>query len=289
MQIVVNGFVSGIIIALVAVAFQAVYLPTRIFFIGLAGIYAGAPYFAHACIGAGLPWPFALAVSVALSVGLSMALEWGTHSPLAKRRAGDTAQLIASLGMYIVIVQLIVLVWGNSTRTLLGGNDTTMKFGNFVVTQSQWTAVAVGGILLSGLAIFLSRTTLGLRFRAMADNPTQFALYGHNVDNHRYVGFALAGGFASVASLLTASDIGFEPYAGLRQVILAIVAVVVGGRGTFIGPLLGALILGLARAQVVWLFGARWQDAAMFGLLAVFLLIRPQGLIAKRRRLEDTL
>lgn len=286
MQIVVNGIVSGIVIALLAVAFQAVYMPTRIFFIGLAGIYASAPYFAYACIGAGWPLPLALAASVALSVGLSLMLEWGTHARLARRRSGESAQLIASLGLYIVVVQLVVLVWGNSTRTLPGGIDATTRFGDVVVTGSQWTAVAVGALLLGGLALFLRRTMLGLRFRAMADNPTQFALYGHDVGRYRHIGFALAGSFAAVASLLTAADIGFDPYTGLRQTLLAVVAVIVGGRGGFIGPVLGALLLGVVRAEVVWLSSARWQDVATFGLLAVFLLLRPQGLVGKRGRLE---
>jgi hypothetical protein len=55
MQIFINGLVSGAAIALLAVAFQAVYLPTRVFFIGLAGIYSATPFIAHAVMKAGGP------------------------------------------------------------------------------------------------------------------------------------------------------------------------------------------------------------------------------------------
>ena len=58
------------------------------------------------------------------------------------------------------------------------------------------------------------------------------------------------------------------------------------GKARFSGPVLGAVLLGLLRAEVVWYGSARWQDAATFALLAVFLLLRPQGLLGHKTRLE---
>jgi branched-subunit amino acid ABC-type transport system permease component len=61
MQILLSGLISGLAIALLAMAFQAVYLPTRIFFMALAGIYSLAPYVVFACRAVGAPWGLALA------------------------------------------------------------------------------------------------------------------------------------------------------------------------------------------------------------------------------------
>lgn len=286
LQILINGLVSGSAIALLAVAFQAVYLPTRVFFIGLAGVYAFVPYIALAVMSAGGPGWLAVVVATLFSMGLCLLCEWGNHAPLSRRKATPGTQLIASLGVYIILVQLVAMIWGNDTKTLRTGIDSVTRMGGTIVTGAQWTTLIVGFLFLGGFAFFLLRSNLGLRLRALADNPTMFALYGYNVDRHRLLAFALCGAFGAAAALVTAYDVGFDPHTGLHAVLLAIVAVIIGGQGSFLGPVIGALLLGLLRAQVVWHFSARWQEAATFGLLAVFLLFRPQGILGRETRLE---
>lgn len=286
MQILLNGLVSGSAIALLAVAFQAVYLPTRVFFIGLAGVYAFVPYIALAVMQAGGPGWLAAVVAMLASVALCLLCEWANHAPLSRRRASDGAQLIASLGIYIILVQLVAMIWGNDTKTLRTGLDAVYHFAGLTLVGAQVLMATVSALLLGGFAFFLRRSTLGLRLRALSDNPVQFALFGYNIDHHRLLAFALAGVFAAASALLTSFDVGFDPHGGLHAVLLAVVAVIIGGRGSFWGPVAGAIILGLLRAAVVWHFSARWQEAATFGLLAVFLLLKPHGLSGHGTRLE---
>jgi branched-chain amino acid transport system permease protein len=286
MQVILNGIISGSLIALFAVAFQTVYLPSRVFFIGLAGIYTLAPFIAQSALSHGLSWPVAAVGAVVSCICVSLLFEWLNHAPLARKGGSGGAHMISSLGLYMIIVQSVAMIWGHETRSL----RTTLDAGHIVfgvsIFQSQWVSLAVSICLLSLFAGFLMHSGIGLRLRALADNPTQFALTGHNIDRHRGFAFALAGGFAAAASLATAYDIGFDPYVGLHALLLAVVAVMIGGRGTFFGPVLGALILGILRTQVVWHWPGQWQEAATFGLLGVFLLLRPQGVVGKKARLE---
>lgn len=286
MQILINGLVSGSAIALLALAFQAVYLPTRVFFIGLAGVYSFTPFIAHAALKHGGPMWLAVAAAVSSAILLCLLCEWVNHAPLARKRASDGAQLIASLGIYIILVQVIAMIWGNDTKTLRNGLDSVTRFQGVIVTGAQWVALGGAALLIGGFAVFLMRSNIGLRLRALADNPTMFALYGYNIDRHRLFAFALCGFFAAASSLVTAYDIGFDPYTGLHAVLLAIVAVIIGGQSSFAGPVIAGLLLGLLRAQVVWHLSARWQEAATFALLAIFLLLRPQGLLGRKSRLE---
>ena len=286
MQIIINGLVSGSAIALLAMAFQVVFLPTRILFIALAGIYTVAPFVAYQCLESGLGWTLAVAATLAVCIVLSLLCEWANHARLGRSGASEGAQLIASLGIYIVLVQVVAMIWGNETKTLRTGLDSTLRMGDLVVTGAQCTTLATAAILLALFTFVLLRTNLGLRLRALADNPTMFALFGYNVDSHRLLAFGLSGIFVTAASLTTAYDIGFDPHTGLHAVLLAIVAVIIGGRGSFFGLLIGALLLGLLRAQVVWHLSARWQEAVTFALLALFLLLRPQGLLGHKTRLE---
>jgi len=287
MQILLNGLVSGMAIALLAMAFQMVYLPTRVLFVGLAGLYTLAPYLFQ--MGATeLGAMGGLLVSLGGVVALGVLFEWANHAPLTRKGASEGAHLIASLGLYILVVQVVAMIWGNETRTLRTGLDVPYAVGDTILTQSQLLMGGLGMLLLLAVLAMLYMTDIGLRLRALADNPTQFALYGYNVDAHRLLAFALAGALATVASLLTARDIGFEPHTGLNVTLLAIVAVIIGGRTSLVGPIIGGLLLGLIRAQVVWHFSARWQEAATFLVLALFLLLRPQGLFGRETRIEAT-
>jgi branched-chain amino acid transport system permease protein len=226
--------------------------------------------------------------AIAVVAALAVVCEWLNHARLTRKGASDGAHLISSLGIYIVLVQIIAILWGNDTKTLRTGLDSTVHLGGTILAQSQLIMAGVACALLLGVWMMLRASNIGLRLRALADNPTQFALFGYNVDAHRLIAFALAGAFASASSLLTAYDIGFDPYTGLHSVLLAVVAVIIGGRHSFAGPALGGLVLGLVRALVVWHLSARWQEAVTFAVLALFLLLRPHGLFGQKTRIEAT-
>ena len=65
------------------------------------------------------------------------------------------------------------------------------------------------------------------------------------------------------------------------------VAMIIGGTGSFIGPFVGGVLLGVLRAEVVWFGSARWEEAVTFTLLGLFLFFRPLGIFARRVRLEE--
>lgn len=286
MQIIVNGLISGFGIALLAVAFQAVYLPTRVFFMGLAGIYAAVPFMCLAVLQQTGSWWLALPISIISGVALSILAEATIHLHLEKRNAASGTHLIASLGTYIVLVQSIAMIWGNNPKSLRQGLDSVSHLGGVIVTGAQWITLFGAASSIALFIVFLTRTNIGVRMRALADNPVQFSLYGHNVRAYRFFAFGIAGGLAGLAAIVTAHDLGFSVHAGLHALLLAIVAVIVGGRSTFMGPLIGGLLLGLVRSQVVWHLSARWQEAVSFGLLAVVLILLPNGLLGGRQRLE---
>lgn len=286
MQILANGVLNGLIIALMALAFQLVYLPTKVFHVALGGIYVIAPYIAWMCLKAGLPWYIALAASLAFCALFAIAVDYFNHAPLARRHAPFVAHLIVSLGVYIVSVQVLVMIWGSHPKELRIAADNAYFFGDLIFTATQlWSA----GVSVAALAVFyvwLWRTDTGLQFRGLSDNPAEMAMRGYNITRLRMVAFGLSGAITAVGALLVAREIGFHPHSGLDTLLLAVVAAIIGGQGSFIGPVIGGLLLGIVRSEVVWYMSAQWQDGVTFLLLAVFLLLRPQGIVARRARLE---
>ncbi|MBL7204158.1 MAG: branched-chain amino acid ABC transporter permease [Desulfobacteraceae bacterium] len=289
MQILLNGIISGLTISLLAVAFSLVYTPTRVFHIAMGGVYALVPYVAWACLRADLPWFLAAFMGIMAGLGLSLACEVCNHAPLERRKASLGAHLIASLGVYIVVVQVIALIWGNDIKLLRQGLDSVEEIGGVIATHSQLWAGFVSLIILLFFFLWLKVSNLGLRFRALAENPEEFVLRGYNVNHIRLLTFGLSGVFCSTSALLVSYDIGFDPHGGLQAVLLAIVAVIIGGRGSFFGVVIGGLLLGVVRAEVVWFFSARWQEAVTFIFLVIFLFLRPYGILGHKRRLEAEL
>ena len=286
MQIVLNGFVNGLLLACLALGFSIVYLPTRILFITLGAVYSLTPYIVKSVLGAGGSWWLSVATATMLAVAISALCELLNHRPLEKKQASEGAHLIASLGVYIVLVEVIAVVWGNDPQVLRTGLDKVYRPGGLILTRAQALSAFVSIGLLACFYTWLRFSDLGLHLRAMADNATEFALRGFNLHAYRLLVFCLAAALAASTSMLSAYDVGFDPYGGLHMLLMAIVAVIIGGRGSFRGPIVGGLLLGLLRSLVMWHLSARWQDVATFALLAFFLYVRPYGICGRPARLE---
>lgn len=286
MQIFLNGFISGLSLAVLASAFSIVYLPCRVFHLALGGIYAITPFIVWQLLEWKVPCPLACLAAIACGAILSALCEKLNHGPLEKKDASPAAHMISSLGIYIIVSQIAVIAWGNEPKVLRTGVDTVVKIGETTLTHSQLWALGTALIILCLFHLWLWKSNAGLKFRALSDNAKELALKGMNIARLRLSGFAISGALAAASSLMVAYDVGFDANGGLSTILLAVVAVIVGGKTSFVGPILGALLLGILRANVIWLLSTRWQEAVTFALLATFLLVRPQGIFGSRTRVE---
>jgi branched-chain amino acid transport system permease protein len=281
MQILFIGVQTGLIIAILALAFTVVHLPTRVFHVSLGGIYTLVPFVAAWALSYGLGWYLAIAFAIVAGTCVSLLCEYLNHAPLERAGASSGAQLVSSLGLYIVLTQAVSLLWGDEPRMLGATQPSAASFWIFSYTPSQLLILIVGILLLSIFYWWLHHSQLGICFRAMADNPVEVGLRGHSLKRLRLLAFGISGVLTSAVSLLVAYDIGFDPHGGLAALLLAVVASVIGGRSSFFGPLLGGLLLGLVRTEVVALESARWQEAVTFVVLGFFLYARPHGLLGR--------
>jgi branched-chain amino acid transport system permease protein len=286
MQILLNGIISGLTIALLAIGFSMVYLSCRVFHVALGGIYALVPFIAWATLQLNWHWYFAVPIATLTGVVFSLATEFINHAPLERKGASTGAHLVSSLGIYIVVVQVIALIWGNETRGLRTGLDEVTSIGAIIITRGQILAGVISVAVLFLLYFWLRFSNLGLQFRALADNQKELALRGYNVRRLRLLAFGLSGLLCSASSLLVSYDVGFDPHGGLAALLIAVVAGIIGGRESFLGPVLGGVLLGLVRSETGWFLSTRWQDGVTFLLLGLFLFARPYGILGRKGRLE---
>jgi branched-chain amino acid transport system permease protein len=285
MQWVINGLADGLVIGLLAFAFMLVYSSTGVFFIALAGVYSLAPFVSVLLLRFGVPFIPACVLGASSSALLAGTLEAVNHWPLESRRVSWAGHLVTSLGLNMVIVQVISLAWGNTLQVL--GKEATavgMRLGQVIVSRSQLTELCFVPILFAVLHMWAKQTKSGVRLRGLASNSIALELTGTNVRAVRLMVFVLAGGVAAFASLMRAYDIGFDAVSGLNAVILAFAALVIGGKDNFWGGQLGGITLGIIRSSVAWFSSARWQEPVTFVVLALFLLLRPQGILGNQIR-----
>lgn len=287
-QLLANGLVTGCAYALMALGFALIYNTTRIFHLAHGAVYAVAAYLFYSFY---VLWSVPLVAAALLTVGLAAILgvliDEVIHVPLDECDSPMLIHLLSSLGLYIALVNVIAMFYGNQTKVLSQGAQPTYSEGGIILTQVQVATVGVAVSLFIGLVVLLRKTRLGQQLRAMRDDPELVAVMGLNPRTLRRVVFGLGSALAAVAAILLGLDVGIDPHIGLAAVLNGAVAVIIGGIGLFEGAALGALVLGLLQSMAVWQASARWQEAVTFGVLILFLLFRPQGILGTQRRVEE--
>jgi branched-chain amino acid transport system permease protein len=281
-QILLDGLISGIALAALSLAFGLVFLSTRVFHLGLCAIYVISPLVTWECIHRGLSWPVAAALGLALGPLLSTACYFGNHRPLEKKGATSEAHFVAALGGYLCMIQMAVMIFGNESRMLRTNLGSARRLGQLTLTDGQLLAAVVSTVTVVAVLLWISQTRRGLLLRAIAQNPSQCLLLGIPVHRVEATAFAASGAICALCSLLSAYETGVDANTGFIAGLPAIAALLIGGRSTLKGPILGGIFIGLVRTASAWWFSAGWQDAVTFTVMALFLLLRPDGLVRAR-------
>lgn len=279
-----DGFISGLGTALLAVAFAVVYLPTRVFYIALGGIFAFVPYIVYACLMAGFGVIASFGCGIFSGIILSVLAEAVLHGPLEQRKTSTDGHFVCSLGYYIILIQIVCLIWGTQKKAFRFGADAMTELGGVRLSLAQFSGAIAAILILTGFYLWVQHSKLGVQFRALADNPKELALAGLNINILRLLAFAVSGAFAAASAIIFASDLGFHPYSGLDAVLIALAAAMVGARWSLFGAVGMGIVIGIVRAQAGFVFSAQWQDPVTFLILIVVLWL--QEVFSAKRRLE---
>lgn len=289
LQFIVNGLCAGALFGLAALGLSLIYNVTRVFHFAHGAVYTTAAYlllFFLTKTGMGVLPAMAIAVTGAMLLGVL--IDRLFYQPLAEQNSGGTAAILTSLGLYIVVINIIALLFGNETKILRSGIETTFEYGPVIVTRIQVLQVAVFIGLLLLTALLLKFSKYGQLIRAVADNGKLAEALGLETKKARLLAFAYGSGLAAVAACLSALDVGLDPYIGMPVTLIAAVAMIFGGIRVFGAAAIGGVTIGVIQNLVVWQTSAKWQAAVTFVILLAVLILRPQGLFTPKKRLEES-
>lgn len=283
LQVTLNGILLGGLYSLMAVGMSLIWGVMNIVNLAHGALIMLGAYVTY--------WIFTLyGVDPFLSVPLTMAVMFGLGYALQKFlinlvvRAQLFITLLLTFGIDIVLVNLAQLVWSANLRQVnppyAGAN---LEFLGLTIPYVRLMAFGVAVIISVALFILMERTKLGRAIRATSQDLVAARLVGVKVGSVYALTYGIGSALAGAAGALFGMLFPITPNMGGALTLKSFVVAVLGGLGTTAGSVAGGLVLGLAEDIGSTLWGPTYRDIISFGLLVLLLVLRPEGLVRRRR------
>ena len=192
------------------------------------------------------------------------------------------SQILSTFGLALLLRYTAFYVFSANfvslPQTSLAG---TLNLAGVYLPIAQLVAGAVAITLTIALHLLLTRTTIGSKLLAVAEDRTAAMLMGIRPDRMQALAWGLSAGAAGIAGALMATAYPWSPSVGETFGLIAFVVVALGGFGSVLGSLYAGLIIGLIQSASAFWLGAIYKDIVVYGLFVALLWLRPQGLMGK--------
>jgi branched-chain amino acid transport system permease protein len=183
-----------------------------------------------------------------------------------------------SLGLIFVFQGLAILIWTPSTQYVLPPLQGAWDLGFVTIIKQSALNIAIAAAILGICYVGLMWTKYGKALRAVADDQSAAALMGIPVRQVIAAAFVAGAVMAGAAGWLVLSGGSISPQIGASYLLRGFAVALIGGLGSVSGAALAAVGLGIAESLAAGYVSAGWNDAYVFGLMIIILLLRPTGL-----------
>jgi branched-chain amino acid transport system permease protein len=193
------------------------------------------------------------------------------------------APIVAMLGTYalgLIIREVVRTLIGGLYRSVPEPIAGSLDVGTMHFSSWRLAIVIITALVMVGSYLLLARTTFGLRIRASLENPSLARASGISTSAIYGATFAFGAALAGLAGALIVPVFSLFADLGIRFLIQGFVAVMVGGVGSFAGPVAGAGVIGTLSAALPWVISPVVADVLVFVLAIAFIKFRPQGLVS---------
>lgn len=280
LQTAFNGLVTGIIVALPALAITLLFGVLKFANFAIGAMMTVAAYMVYA-LNTELGWPMLPATATAaVAFGvMCILMDLVTFKPLRER--GGLTLMVASLGLGFVLENVARLAYGNAARSFAMELARPFRFMDIRMNREQMIAFVVATLAMAIMYVLLTRMPIGRAMRAVADNPSLAQVRGINdAAIIRWTWF-IAGMLLAVGGVLIGMDRAIEPPMGSSYLIPVFSAAILGGLGSPLGALVGALLIGIVSEMATLVIPPNYRIGIPLLVIAAILIFRPQGLFGQ--------
>jgi branched-chain amino acid transport system permease protein len=280
-QHLLNGVLIGCAYALIAIGLTMIFGVMNIANFAHGEFYMMGGFAAFYLVSlAKLNYFAALPLAVALVVILAVAIQKTVFQRL--RDAPVMTTTLVTIGLSILLENVALLLWGPQPQVIPAPFPTRpLSFFGIYTTPLYLFSMAVTAALIVLGHVLIRRTRMGKAMRATFQNREAAALAGVRIDRVYLYAFTFGAALAAAAGAVLGGFIPVEPTMGGIATLKAFVVVILGGMGSFVGAIVGGLLLGLAEALGAGYFSTGWKDAIGFVAVIALLLFRPDGLFKR--------
>ena len=283
LETLIGGLSQGGVYALIALGYTMVYGIAKMLNFAhgdiiMVGGYTSMVFFYQT----GMPI-VALLAAIVVCVAVGLLTERLAYRPL--RGASPLAVLITAIGVSSLLQSLTQLIFGTASSMVIVNTFGTIKIGSLVIEVSTLITLFSAAAVMIALTLFVNKTKTGKAMLAVSEDQGAAKLMGIGVNRVIAITFAVGSALAALAgyfSLLKSPSVSITM--GSLPGIKAFTAAVIGGIGSIPGAMLGGILLGVIETACNAAGLANWTLAIEFAVLILILLVRPAGLLGKKRR-----
>jgi branched-chain amino acid transport system permease protein len=283
-QAIINGLAEGSVYALLALGLVFINRITEVATFAHGEVAAIAAFVGFTVFQAtGVPFVVAVACSIIAGGVLGFAIERIVIRPV--QTSGLLATIIVTLGLYFVLHNGIVAIWGPEVRpypAIFG--DATIRFAGVAISSQHIGVIATSFMIAVALAAYLRFTRSGLALRAIPQNRYGAAVIGLNLRRLTSMAWVIGSAVGAMAGVLIAPLTFLNSNMMVAPLIKAFAVAALGGLDSLVGAFVGGLLLGVVENVMVMFIPTYLKDSIAFFFIFVVLLVQPKGLFGKMRR-----
>jgi branched-chain amino acid transport system permease protein len=195
----------------------------------------------------------------------------------------ELSLLVMTIAIFIMLRSSAQLIFGSSAYRFPPMTDRIFYFSGIQISAQYLIVIAMTLIIMVALYLLLTRSTLGLSLRAVAQDKTTARMMGINVSRVNNITFGLCSLLGAVAGIVYAPIAVLSFDMGNLIILKGFTAALLGGLGVVGGAVLGGFTLGIIEQYGTLLFASEYKDLISFSILLLIILIKPNGILGKKQ------